>query len=184
MRLVLLAFALLALASCGEQTQVIPEGFEVPRGVELTLPDAELALGETASWIANPVGGQPTVLVGSASDVRAGTIKDFFGFQLSEKSQQSTPVYVTFDVRNGGPGTLTNYELPILAGTNGTELIPVTPINGPFNVCQIRELPEDFGSGISAQLCLVYLIPSGETMDSLVLQMNAEQEVRWLVNPQ
>lgn len=177
---------LITLSACGAgaEEQTVPEGFAVPQGVELTAPFAELKLGQTASWIATPTNGSPTVLVGSVNDVISGEIKDFFGFALGEAAKSSQPLYVNVQVRNGGPEALNEYALPIYADVNGSEILPPLSIKGPFNPCQVRELPEQFNSGTSSELCLVYLIPSGQKLASLRLVLNEEQYLTWQVAQQ
>ena len=72
---------LITLSACGAgaEEQTVPEGFAVPQGIELTAPFAELKLGQTASWIATPTNGSPTVLVGSVNDVISGGDTDIRG---------------------------------------------------------------------------------------------------------
>lgn len=174
---------LLILSACGavSEEQTVPEGFVVPQGVELTAPLAELELGQTATWIATPTNGNPTVLVGSVNDVINGEIKDFFGFALGETAKTSQPFYVNLQVRNGGPETLVEYSLPLYADVNQSEILPPLAIKGPFNPCQVRELPAEFNSGTSSELCLVYLIPAGQNLASLRLVLNEEQYLNWRV---
>ncbi len=179
--------ALLAmLSACGSvaEEQTVPEGFVVPQGVELTAPLAELNLGQAATWIATPTNGSTTVLVGSVNDVINGEIKDFFGFALGEAAKTSQPIYVNLQVRNGGPEALNEYALPIYADVNASEILPPLAIKGPFNPCQVRELPEQFTPGTSSEICLVYLIPAGKQLDSMRLVLNEEQYLTWRVAQQ
>ena len=177
---------LLMLSACGSvsEEQTVPEGFEVPQGVELTAPLAELELGQTATWIATPANDSPTILVGSVNDVINGEIKDFFGFAIGETTKNSQPVYVNLQVRNGGPEALNEYSLPIYADVNGSEILPPLAIKGPFNPCQVRELPTQFNSGTSSELCLVYLIPQGQKLAAMRLVLNEEQYLTWQVAQQ
>lgn len=171
--------AALVLAGCSSSesekaepvvTSVTPKGFDVPAGVTLTKGGSSLALGAPASFVLD-VGGEPaSAVTASVTAVKKGSIDDFRFFSLDETTKKAAPYYVTVNVTNDGPAGLGGAALPVYANDDTFTNLPASDIVGEFKPCPRSTLPDTFLPGTAADICLVYLVPEGRTLQKIILQ--------------
>ena len=169
----------LVLAGCGggddakakpksEPTPVAPTGnVQVPSGLTLTKPGAELTFGEKAvvAYGANPKRG--TVLSMTVTGGRQGRISDFAGYQLSAANKKSRPYYMRAAITNVGTGDLSRLGVPLYGVDASNTLIPPATFNNKFVPCPSTPFPQGFTARKSLVGCLVYLVPDGGTLSAV-----------------
>lgn len=160
----------------------IPAGFEVPAGVALTDPGAELEFGDGGTVIYSPEDGTTTVITLRPLRAKKGSIKDFSGFSLDAESKKKTPYYVTVDVENAGPAAIGGEALPLYANTGTGVILPPVDLVGLFKPCRERTLPDDFGPGETAKACLVFMIPANEVPESFDFAAGDDTPIAWTVS--
>ena len=159
-----------------------PSGFEAPDGVELTPGGAELAVGEPGTVVLELGGAAASAVTVEVSAVDRGTMRDFRFFSLDETARSSTPYYVRATVTNEGPAGLGGVSVPLLAHSDADTVYPASELVGSFEPCPTPTVPESFLAGSSADVCLVFLVPEGETLRTVDLQPGAPSDaVRWSV---
>jgi hypothetical protein len=181
-----LVVALLGLAASSsggsdddKPTADVPKGFDVPAGVTLTPAGSTVKVGAAASVVyeVDDATSAITVLVRA---VRKGSMKDFRFFSLDAASRASTPYYVDVSVRNEGPAGLGGVTLPVLAHTASNTVYPPNELVGTFKPCPTSALPKSFLEGAAARLCLIFLLPEGETLSTVDLQTGSEADaIHW-----
>lgn len=156
----------LVLTACGggeEEPEVeVPAGFTVPDGVELTDPDASLAIGDDATVVFSVDDRTHSAVTLRINRVRAGSISEFMDFSLDDAAGASQPYYVTVSIENHGPAGIGGAALNFYVDTGNDEIVPQTTITGVFDPCEDRVLPGELLPGDSAEVCLVYMVPRGE----------------------
>ncbi len=177
---------LLLVGGCsGEEEQApapTPSGFEVPDGVELTPGGTELAVGEPGTVVVDLGGAAASAVTVEVSAVDRGTMRDFRFFSLDETVRASTPYYVRATVTNEGPAGLGGVSVPLLAHSDADTVYPASELVGSFEPCPTSTVPESFLAGSSADVCLVFLVPEGETLRTVDLQPGDPSDaVRWTV---
>lgn len=187
MRTIVVGIALVALSSCSSAPQetepegpVVPRGFDLPAGVTLTEPGTTLEPGEPASVVLDLGNGAASAVTVEVTKVEEGSMKDFRFFSLDEPAKRSTPYYVDVAVRNEGPAGLGGTALPVLAHSDANVVYPASELVGRFAPCRRPTVPTKFLPDAEAELCLIYLIPRGEKLETVDLQADADAEpVRW-----
>jgi hypothetical protein len=188
---VLLALAL-AVTGCGasekkspapkaEPTPELPTGnVKVPAGITLTKAGTVLKFTEPALVAYQPNTQRSSVLRLSVDSVQTGRISDFAGYQLDAQTKRSRPYYVRVSVKNVGTGDLSRSAIPLLAVDNRNALIQPSSFNNTFTRCPSRPLPSPFTAGKQLTACLVYIIPSGGTLDSMSYRpLQAFEPITW-----
>lgn len=180
---------LLVLTGCGSEEEPeprasTPAGFEVPDGVELTEADTTVELEEPATVVLDLGGGAASAVTVTVTSVKEGSVKkDFRFFTLPEESRKSTPYYVRASVTNEGPAGLGGVSLPLLAHTDADTVYPASELVGDFKPCPTSTIPTSFLTGDSADVCLVYLLPQDEELETVDLQPGEPSDaVRWAVD--
>lgn len=157
-----------------------PSGFEVPDGVELTPGGTELTIGEPGTVVLDLGGTASSAITVEVTDVTVGTMRDFRFFSLDDAVRSSTPYYVSATVTNEGPAGLGGVSIPLLAHSDADTVYPASELVGTFEPCPTATVPESFLAGSSAELCLVFLLPEGESLRTVDLQPGeASDAVRW-----
>ncbi len=183
----LVAAVLAVLTACGsdepetEPRTDVPKGFDVPAGVTITKGGSTLAVGEPASVVYRVEERAASAITVTVDKVRTGDIKkDFTFFSLDDKAKSSTPVYVDLAVVNEGPSGLGGVSIPVLAHTTSNTVFPPNELVGEFKPCPNPALPESFLEDAKADLCLVFLLPKGEKLQTIDLQTGTEADaVHW-----
>lgn len=178
--------AMLTLGACGgsepapEPTVPTPKGFDLPTGVTLTEPGAELAAGKPGTVVLEVGDGAASAVTLTVTKITKGDIKDFQFFSLDAASKASTPYYVKATVTNQGPAGLGGLGAPFVAHDDANTIVPPNVINGTFKPCPSTSLPKSFLPDDSADLCMVFLIAKGRTLVSIDAQSDdPATAVRW-----
>lgn len=148
----------------------VPQGFDVPAGVTLTKGGTTLDRGRAGTVVYEGADNATSVVSVAVTRIRKGSIDDFRFFSLDQDARASTPYYVRATVRNDGPAGLGGAALPIFAHDDSNTNIPANPIVGTFKPCQPGKLPSSFLPGSRTRICLVYLVPKGRRLQTIVLQ--------------
>ncbi len=159
----------------------VPKGFDVPAGVTITKGGSTLRLGTPASVVYAVGEGAASAVTVTVNEVRPGDIKkDFTFFSLDDKLKSATPYYVRLSVVNNGPSGLGGVAIPVLAHTRSNTVFPPNELVGDFRPCPNPALPESFLQGSKADLCLVFLLPKGEKLQTIDLQPGKEADaIHW-----
>lgn len=159
----------------------VPKGFDVPQGVTLTQGGTKLTEDKPASVVYRVGDKAASAITVTVSSVRKGSIKrDFAFFSLDDETKASTPFYVDVTVKNEGPAGLGGAALPIFAHDSSNTNIPASQIVGTLKPCRNSTLPESFLPGATAKMCLVYLVPKGEALQSVALQTGSTKDaITW-----
>ena len=186
--LVLVAALLLVLSACSsgddgepKPTSDVPKGFKVPPGVTITEGGSTLRLHTAASVVYRVGERAASAITVAVNEVKRGNIKkDFTFFSLDEKLKDATPYYVRLSVRNDGPSGLGGVAMPMLAHTRSNTVFPPNELVGDFRPCPKPALPKSFLEGSKANLCLVFLLPKGEKLQTIDLQTGKEADaIHW-----
>jgi hypothetical protein len=174
------------VAACGDDPKPqprtdVPKGFEVPAGVTITKGGSTLDIGRPASVVYRVDEKASSAVTVTVKGVRTGNIKkDFTFFSLDKKLKASTPYYVRLSVVNEGPSGLGGVAIPVLAHTRSNTVFPPNELVGTFKRCPNPALPESFLEGSKADLCLVFLLPKGEKLQTIDLQTGTEDDaIHW-----
>lgn len=173
-RALVLAVAATALAACGgsdepapDPTVETPAGFEVPEGVELSPPGADLKVGQEGTFVYDLGSGAASAVTATIDKITKGSVKDFTFFTLDAESKKSTPYYVTATITNRGPAGLGSTAPPFVVHDDQDSIAPPNALTGSFKPCATRSLPKSLLPGKSAKVCMVFLLPAGSTLVSI-----------------
>jgi hypothetical protein len=192
-RLGCLAIAILFTGGCSEDepeaapTSATPTvsapDVDVPMGVELTEPGAELPLGEPASAVFQAGRNRvSTIEVRVIRVVKGSMERDFTNFGLTAKQLEQEPYYVDVKLTNTGPNPLGGAASPMWALDSGNTYFPATTLVGHLPACQGGPLPKPFGTGDSVSTCLVFLARAGTTVEEIQLRpYEGFEPVVWVV---
>jgi hypothetical protein len=176
----------LTACSSGDDTKPksrsdVPKGFAVPAGVRITDGGSTLRLHTAASVVYTVGEGAASAITVAVNQVTKGDVeKDFSFFSLDKKLKDSTPYYVRLSVLNNGPSGLGGVAIPVLAHTRSNTVFPLNELVGDFTPCPNPALPKSFLEGSKANLCLVYLLPKGEKLQTIDLQTGKEADaIHW-----
>ena len=181
------AALLVLLAACsGDEPESkartdVPKGFDVPAGVTITEGGSTVRLGTPATAVYRVEERAASAVTVTVTDVKKGDIdKDFTFFSLDDQAKSSTPIYVDLSVTNEGPSGLGGTTIPVLAHTSSNTVFPPSELVGEFKPCPSPALPESFLKGAKADLCLVFLLPEGEKLQTVELQAGKEKDaIHW-----
>lgn len=166
--------ALVALAACQSDPApppVVPDGFEIPKGVRITDGGATRQLGKAATVIYQIEQRAASAVTVTVTEVVVGDLeRDFRFFNLPDDVKTSTPLYVHVRVKNEGPSGLGGVALPVLLHTDKDQVFPPNDLVGKFRPCPKAALPASFLPGATASICLVYLVPQGQKAASVDVQ--------------
>ncbi len=176
--------AVLTLTACSsdpkEDPVPVPKGFVVPSGVTLTKGGTVLSEDDSASVVYQVGKSAVSAITVTVTSVAKGDIADFAFFSLDEETKQASPFYVSVTVKNEGPAGLGGAALPIYAHDSSNTIFPPNELVGDFPPCPTPALPATFLPGSSADLCLVYLVPKGQALQSVDLQTgSAKDAITW-----
>lgn len=170
---VALMAAALVLTGCGASHKAatkapatdLPTGnVMVPTGVTLTKAGATPKFGESAQVAYEPNPQRSTVLQLTVVGVAKGSINDFTGYVLDDRTKASTPYYVQVTVKNVGDGDVGQTPIPLWAVDTTNTLIQASSFTNSFAKCPSLPLPTTFAPNAVLSTCLVYLVPSGGTL--------------------
>lgn len=144
---------------------------EAPDDVELTEPGAELALGDAATGAWTPRQDLVAVVDVTVTALeKASLARDFAGYRFEGAAATATPYFVRAEVENVGDTDLGGRRLPLYGVDDAGRLVEASEIDRAFKPCPAGTLPAAFGSGDSAETCLVYLVARGSTLASAMFR--------------
>lgn len=176
----------LLLASCSDsETANAPEpspsasasqtsAVDVPADTSLTEGGETLRFGDPATVVFEPNQQRGTVLELTVDSAAQGTLKDFSGFILDDKSERSTPYYVDVSVQNVGKGDVGDFAVPLFGVDDDDLLLQASAFTTKFEKCESQPLPKTFSAGDSFKTCLVYLAPQRGTLESVSFRPSEE----------
>ncbi len=152
---------------------------EVPDGVKLTQPGAELSYGDSATVAVEPSQNAGSVLTMTVSEVRKAAISDFSAYVLDDRTKSSTPFYVDVSVTNEGPGKLGAVGVPLFAQVGDDTLVEASNFLTPFKKCPSVALPDNFGPGKEVDTCLVFLLPDKGELQGVAFAQSGTDPIVW-----
>jgi hypothetical protein len=132
-------------------------GLDVPAGIKLTALGTDLDVGQTAKVAWQPKKSMVGVVSITVTRLRQGSIKDFAGFTLDDRTKISTPYYVDAKVKNLGKTDLGGLAVPLYMVDGKDTLVQASSFQSSFRPCAAKPFPKSFGPGKSATVCLVYV---------------------------
>jgi hypothetical protein len=149
----------------------VPDGFDIPKGVQITERGAKRKLGKPATVVYQIEQRAASAVTVTVTSVVVGDLaRDFRFFNLPDEVKSSTPLYVHLHVLNEGPSGLGGVALPVLLHTKSGRIFPPNDLVGDFRPCPRSALPASFLPGAKADLCLVFLLPKGQEVQSIDIQ--------------
>ncbi|MCA1983864.1 hypothetical protein [Nocardioides nematodiphilus] len=159
----------------------VPSGYpsgaasEAPKGTALTAPGTELGLGERATVAWAPSQQTVGVLDITVGALHRTTFADSFkGWQLDAKTKANTPFFVEATVKNAGTSDLSGQQVPLYGAASSGALVEATSFASSFKPCEPGTLPTPFPAGASVDVCLVYLVPGGGSLDGVMFRPTQE----------
>jgi hypothetical protein len=140
----------------------------VPSGVTLTSQGTALQVGQSAT-----VAWQPSQKVVGVLDVTVTALhsttfdKSFSGWELDDVTKANAPYFVTATVRNAGESDLGGVAVPLYGAAATGALVEASTFATDFKPCAPGVLPTPFPAGASADVCLVYLVPSAGALEGV-----------------
>lgn len=176
------AVALVAsLSACGSDDDPAPKPassagagatvdyVDVPDGVELTEPGAELALGETGVIAWEPRDGTVAALELTVDRIERTTFDaSFQGWQIDARTAAMTPYFVRARATNVSGQELDGAHVLLWARDDTGTLVDVQQFKEKtFAPCPSSDLPKRFADGDEADVCFVYLMAAGRKLDAV-----------------
>lgn len=125
-----------------------------------TPPGTKLTEGKPAvvRFTANPKHDSLVKL--TVTKVKQGTIKDLAAqFELDDQARRSSVYYVSASVKNVGKGELGGQPITLYGQVSEKLVVPPVILKSTFKRCDYQPLPEKFGPGKRANVCIVLLAP-------------------------
>jgi hypothetical protein len=140
----------------------------VPDGVTLTPQGTHLSVGDEAVVAYEPRQDEVGVLDLTVTKLeRTTTKKTLSAWQLTDAQQKSTPYFVHVTVKNVGESDLGGRRVPLYVVNEDNLLLESTPFASSFEACPSTALPDKFGPGAAADVCLVYLAPDHGSLEAV-----------------
>lgn len=142
-----------------------------PDGVTLTEPGSQLALKESAVVAWTPRQDLVAVVDVAVTRIEQTTVKQSLArFDLSDAERASTPYFVRTVVTNAGETDLGARQLPVYLLDSAGSLVAPTGLARDFAPCAGSTLPAVFAPADRAQSCLVFLVPEGLDVQSVMFR--------------
>ena len=140
----------------------------VPDGVTLTDQGTHLEVGDPAVVAYEPRQDEVGVLDLNVTKLQQTTVKrSLSGWQLTAAQKKATPYFVRVTVKNVGESDLGGRRVPLYGVNEDDLLLESTPFASSFEACPSTPLPDEFGPGAEADVCLVYLAPDHGTLEAV-----------------
>lgn len=180
MSVILTMLVALGVAGCQPDpppSSVIPDGFDMPKGIKITEGGSTVAIGEPSTVVYQIEQRAASAVTITVTKVVKGDLEnDFKFFNLPPEVQDALPLYVHLHVRNEGPSGLGGVALPVLLRTSAKSVLPPNDLVGDFRPCPTAALPTSFLAGSKADVCLVFLVPKGQVADTIDIQPGKPRE--------
>lgn len=153
-----------------------PADVRIPEGVTLTSGRATVDLGQSASVIYRPDGGDRTVITVRVADIARGTPRDVDG--LDGMPDGTVPYYARVSVRNDGPADTAGMPVPLYAFDDSGDRVEPTRPSGPVPGCDpLAGTAVDRGA--TAKGCLLFAVPEGAALRGVRLDAGDLGPVTW-----
>ncbi len=123
-----------------------------PSGTRLRLGDPAVV-----RFTANPE--QDSLIKLAVTRVEQGEIRDLAQFRLDDQTKRSSVYYVSATVKNIGKGDLGGQPLLLYGQVSADLVVQPVVLKSTFQRCDYQPLPEKFGRGERADVCIVFLAP-------------------------
>jgi len=164
------ACALAGCSAAGPETPT-PAPSADPASEPTSEPDpTQLSFGDAESVTWEPSGDLAGQLSISIDRVREADFADFEGLVGSGLTRDNQPFYVDAVIANESGADLGGLHVPLYLQDSNGILSPPWGFAEPFEPCDSGPLPEPFGTGEEAELCLVFLGSPGATFESVTFQ--------------
>lgn len=162
-----------ALAGCstadtGTPTPAAPDASTAQPTAEPTTTQLSFGDAESVTW--EPTGDLVGELSISVDRVREGDFADFAGLVGPGITADNQPFYVDAVIGNEGDADFGGLDVPLYLQDSNGILSPPWGFAEPFEPCDSGPLPEMFGAGAEAELCLVFLGSPGASFESVTFQ--------------
>lgn len=155
----------------------------VPDGTVLTEPGTRLALGDEGVIAFERRQDEVAVLQVAVQKIERTTFKASFpGWNLDAATATRTPYFVRVAVTNEGETDLGGLRLTnVLWASDGATLeAPNYYTAAQLPACVGAALPTPFAAGASAELCQVYFIAPGKTLENVTFSpFGGQDPVTW-----
>lgn len=161
------------LSGCGNDSPepATPKGPGTPsEAVTTAVAPSELAFGDAESVSWQPTRNLSGELSVRVDGVREGRAADFTGLGASGITEENQPYYVDVAITNEGDAELGGLDVPLYLTDSQETLTPPSRFGEPFEPCASGPLPDPFGAGEEAQLCLVFFASPGAEFESITFQ--------------
>ena len=140
---------------------------DVPDGVELTEPGAQLEFGQRAT-VAHEAGRETGLLSMRVDSATKGVLEDFAGFELDDPyKKRGSYYYVRVTVANAGEEPFGDVAVPLWGISGDNTLLQAVQFTSAFKKCPTENLPAQFRPGDRFKTCLVYLSPNKGSLEGL-----------------
>jgi hypothetical protein len=140
---------------------------DLPEGVELTEPGAQLGFGDRAT-VAHEAGGETGLLTMRVDSATRGALEDFAGFELDDPyKKRGNYYYVRVTVENAGEEPFGGVAVPLWGISGDNTLLQAVQFTSVFKKCPTEELPAGFRPGDRFKTCLVYLSPNRGSLEGV-----------------
>lgn len=140
----------------------------VPSGVTLTSQGTALQVGQSATVAWQPSQKVVGVLDLTVTAMHSTTFdRSFSGWELDDATKANAPYFVTASVRNAGESDLGGQTVPLYGAAASGALVEASTFATDFKPCRPGVLPTPFPAGASADVCLVYLVPSAGALEGV-----------------
>jgi hypothetical protein len=133
-------------------------------GVRLTPQGTRLKVGDTARVSWQPDQKTTGVIGVTVTGLLKVPNSTFSAWRLSADTRTSTPYFVHATVRNLGRSDLSHAPVPLYVLDQRGALLQASRFRATFTPCPSRPLPDHFGRGDKASVCLVYFAPDHGTL--------------------
>jgi hypothetical protein len=131
----------------------------VPDGVELTAPDSELAVGDTATVAYELSQDKIGAIEITVTSLEKANFDLFVGWEITKEIRKTAPYFVRAKVTNVGDTDLGKLPVPLYAVDGEDRLIESSLFTGTFKPCESATFPKKFKTGDTLRACMVYLVP-------------------------
>lgn len=127
----------------------------VDKGV--TEPGTKLKLGKPAVVRFTANAKHDSLIKLTVTKVKRGKIKDLSQFRLNKQAKRSNIYYVSASVKNVGKGHLGGKPVSLYGQVSHHLVVPPVIFGSTFKRCNYQPLPDKFGPGRKADMCIVML---------------------------
>jgi hypothetical protein len=147
-----------------------------------TEPGAVLPLGDSGTLVWRAGGGVDGVVDLAVEAVRRQPARVLQGWVPADEVGDFVPYFVTASVTNAGDTDLGGAALPLYLHGAGGLLVPAASFGSDYARCPSTPLPEPFGPGERAEVCLVYTLAPGDEPEAVTFQpTSTDLAVAWQV---